>query len=81
MLSFKAQDGRYCRSWARAEQKGVACRTGNDWRIAATVSATSERNYRMAGGDSALMASVDAMIAGEPLDGDQERAAKVRGWR
>lgn len=81
MLSFKAQDGRYCRSWARAEQTGVACRTGNDWRIAATVAATPEGNYRMAGGDSALMASVDAMIAGEPLDGDQERAAKARGWR
>ncbi len=81
MLSFKAQDGRYCRSWALAEQKGVACRTGGDWRIAATVAATPEGDYRMASGDSALMASVDAMIAGEPLDADQERAAKARGWR
>ena len=81
ILSFKAQDGRYCRSWALAEQKGVACRTGDNWRITATVAATPEGNYRMAGGDSALMASVDAMIAGEPMDADQERAAKARGWR
>ena len=81
MLSFKAKDGRYCRSWALAEQEGVACRTDDNWRIAAIVSATPEGNYRMAGGDTALMASVDAMIAREPLDADEERAAKARGWR
>lgn len=81
MLSFKARDGRYCRSWELPEQKGVACRTGDTWRIAATVATTPGGNYRMAAGDSALMASVDAMIAGEPLNADQERAAKTRGWR
>lgn len=81
MLSFKAHDGRYCRSWALPEQKGVACRTGDNWRIEAAVAAMPEGNYRMAGGDSALMSSVDAMIAGEPLDAAEERAAKARGWR
>jgi hypothetical protein len=81
MLSFKSQDGRYCRSWALAGQKGVACRTGDDWRIAATVAAAPEGDYRMAGADPALMASVDSMIAGEPLDAEQERAAKGRGWQ
>ena len=81
MLSFKAQNGRYCRSWALAEQTGVACRTGDNWRIAAIVGATPQASYRMAGGNSALMASIDSMIAGEPLDADQERAVKARGWQ
>lgn len=81
MLSFKAKDGRYCRSWALATQKGIACHTGDDWQIAATVAAAPEGSYRMAGGDAALMTSVDSMIADELLDAEQERAAKEHGWR
>lgn len=80
-LSFKAQDGHYCRSWALAAQQGVACRSGNDWRIAATAAADDEGRYRMAGGDTGLMARIDSMIAGEPLDATQERAAKDRHWQ
>jgi hypothetical protein len=41
-----------------------------------------EGDYRMASaGDPRVMALVDDMIAGEPFDAAQEKAAKEKGWR
>ncbi len=34
-----------------------------------------------AGSDPTLAATIDSMIAGEPFDAAQEKAAKDAGWR
>ncbi|HWU26865.1 MAG TPA: zf-HC2 domain-containing protein [Rhizomicrobium sp.] len=85
-ISFKAKDGRYCRTFensgANAALSGLACRTGNAWSIVALAGVPRERSeYRMAGGmPEPVRAAVSQLIAGEALDGATERAARDRGW-
>ncbi|MCR5876768.1 anti-sigma factor [Phenylobacterium sp. J426] len=85
-LSFQANDGRYCRTFQSAPDRraGLACRDGGGWRLR-TVTAWAPANvdYRTAGVDTPpeVLAAVDALIAGEPLDAAAERAARARGWK
>lgn len=85
-LSFQASDGRYCRTFQSAPDRlaGLACRGDEGWRVR-TVTAWSPAasDYRTAGADipPEVLAGVDAIIAGDPLDAAAERAARARGWR
>jgi hypothetical protein len=86
-LSFKTADGRYCRTFqSRAERlAGLACREDGRW-VARTTTAFDAKgapDYRTAASDTppAVLAAVDATIAGEPLDARAERAARDKGWR
>ena len=88
-MSFRAQDGRYCRTFEsmRASQaisgliSGLACREPDAWvvRVATTEAAASGSHQQAAA--PAVMDMVDAIIAGEPLTADQERAARDHAWR
>lgn len=81
-LSFRAQDGAYCRSFTGTQLAGVACRAGSGWRLRyAAPTAPAEGDYRMAGNDPAEASAIAAMIAGEPLDAAAERKARAEGWR
>jgi hypothetical protein len=82
-LSFRAQDGAYCRSFTGTHLAGIACRSPAGWqlRYAAPAQAIPSGDYRMAGGDAAQTAVIATMIAGEPLDAAAERAARAAGWR
>lgn len=87
-LSFQASDGRYCRTFQSAPDRlaGLACRDAGDGWQARTVTAWAPPagpDYRTAGADTPpeVLAAVDAVIAGEPLDADAERTARERGWR
>ena len=82
-LTFRGRDGKMCRTWSAATQAGVACRADDTWAIKAltTVDAQDSDAYRMAGTDPKLMAEVDAMIVGSPLDSAQEAAARDNAWR
>ena len=87
-VSFRSADGRYCRTFQSEPDKlaGVACRQPRGW-VASTVTAWSapaqQAGYRTAGSETPppVLAAVDAMIAGEPLDAAGERAARDRHWR
>lgn len=81
-ISFRDRQGRLCRSWQAQAQEGIACRAGDGWAVTAALARTAEPggDYRMAAG-SPVAGLVDSMIAGEPLDAAQERAAQARGWR
>ena len=88
MVSFRAHDGRICRSWSLAAQSGIACRTGPRWQVTAAVAAPVEgkgghrSTYRMAAsGDPQLLTLIDGMIDGAPFDAAQEKQASHRGWR
>lgn len=85
-LSFRAKDGRYCRTFALAPQSmaGLACRDADGWHVAALSEATPEQGeLRLASTalPPSILAEVDARLEGEPLDADGERMARESGWR
>ena len=86
-LSFKAKDGRYCRTFQNAPDQlaGLACRRDGRW-VAQTTTAWAPQaaaDYRTAASavPPAVLAAVDAMSSGEVLDATAERAARDRGWK
>lgn len=85
-LSFKAKDGRYCRSFSTAATAGLACREADGaWalRQVAAVEAPAGGGMRQAATalPASVLAAVDASMAGEALNAEQERAARDAGWR
>ncbi|MBI1682586.1 anti-sigma factor family protein [Caulobacter hibisci] len=84
-VTFKSQAGRYCRTFQGQTQAGVACRAEGSWRVLAVSPAATAAGgqYRQAGSETpaAVMAVVDDMIAGAPLDAAGEAQAVKAGWR
>lgn len=84
-LSFKARDGRYCRTFAVDRTAGLACRQDKTWKVevAAQRPGAPDGDFRQAGSEipAPVLDRVDALIAGESLDADQEQAAMKAGWR
>lgn len=86
-FSFRARDGQYCRTFTHTEAdsgvSGLACETGGQWAVRVTASETAPGGaYRQAGSTAPqVLAAVDELIAGEPLEAAQEREARDRRWR
>ncbi|GGE17384.1 hypothetical protein GCM10011529_24880 [Polymorphobacter glacialis] len=84
VLTFRAHDGKLCRTWSAPTQAGIACRADDRWTIRTleTAQPGPGGDYRMASGNSPqVLAAVDAAMAGTPLDAAQEAAARARSWR
>jgi hypothetical protein len=87
-LSFRRRDGAYCRSFllrAPSPLAGVACREQDAWRmqvLAGALPGPAVGDYRPAAAamPAAVTGTVDALIAGEPLDAAAEAAARGRAW-
>lgn len=86
-LSFRTSDRLYCRTFESRRDRlaGVACREHGRWTaraLAAYQPPAASPDYKMAGASAspAVLAAVDALIAGEPLDAEAEAAARARGW-
>ncbi|MGD9598590.1 MAG: anti-sigma factor [Steroidobacteraceae bacterium] len=86
-LSFRAGTGEFCRTFdlrGAESLTGVACRRGGRWQIDAVMPADGDRRgaVRTAGSalTPALATVVEAMIAGDALDANEEAAARARGW-
>ncbi|BBF71014.1 anti-sigma factor [Sphingobium sp. 3R8] len=81
-LSFQRKGGGWCRSFDGAIA-GVACREGTGWQVQqALPGAGSQTAYRQASSaDARVMATVDALIDGAPVDAAGEKAAQAKGWR
>ena len=84
-ISFRAKDGQFCRTFeGRAESgvQGLACRDGDAWSIrVATATPHTSGDYVQAGDNAAVMNMMDALIAGDPLDAQQEEQARQQGWK
>ncbi|WP_327753524.1 anti-sigma factor [Sphingobium sp. SJ10-10] len=82
-LSFRRKGGGWCRSFEGQAVSGVACREGEGWQVQQLVpGAGQQMAYRQASsGDARIMATVDALIDGAPLDAAQEKTAKDKEWR
>ena len=84
-FTFRTQGGDWCRELAvssnAARNAAVACRRDGGWRVELVgIEAAAGEVYRPADGDSPVREAVDALIDGEPLEPDAERALVERGW-
>jgi hypothetical protein len=84
-VSFVAKDGNFCRSFMLPKMAGLACRSGDEWRIPVMASgaAGAAGDYRQAGSamPAAVLDAIDERIAGKTLDADDEGEARKRGWK
>jgi anti-sigma factor RsiW len=90
-LSFLAGSGDYCRTFALpgavSSTSGIACHHGKEWRVRTldqeSGGTAGDGKYRTAGSalSATVLKSVEAEIAGEPLDQAGERDARRRGWQ
>lgn len=85
-VSFKASDGRFCRTFqvhAKANVAGLACRDPSAWRVvAAAPDAGTDTTFRTAGSAPiAILQAAQSMMAGEAFDAQAEAQAKAHGWR
>jgi hypothetical protein len=83
-VSFRATDGHYCRSFTLGASAGLACRSGEAWRVAVLAEGAAQQGaYRQAGSalPAAVLDAIDQRIAGRALDAQAERAARARGWQ
>jgi hypothetical protein len=82
-LTFARQDGSLCRTYTTSEATGLACREGEEWRLALLAPSVPvrEREFQQASSSaSMIMGSVQDMISGEPMSTEQEREARNGGW-
>lgn len=81
-LTFQRKGGGWCRSFDGA-MAGVACREGGGWQVQQVLpGAGRETTYRQASSaDARVMATVDALMDGAPVDAVGEKAAVAKGWR
>jgi hypothetical protein len=86
-LTFKDQQGRYCRTFHSRPDSlaGLACRGEGAWQVRAATHWTpaDAPAYRTAASETPaeVLAAIDRTLSGEVLDAAQERAARDRGWR
>ncbi|MBV8033610.1 hypothetical protein [Roseateles sp.] len=85
-LSFRARDGRWCRTFTTGGSAGLACREADGaWALqqvaAADVAASGVMRQAASGLPASVLAAVDSAMAGEALNAEQERAARDAGWR
>jgi hypothetical protein len=84
-VSFRSVDNRYCRTFSGAAGAGLGCHGRSGWTVERFVAGgPSEPGgaYRQAASPSAeILAAAQNMMAGEPLDAEQERKALAQGWR
>ena len=77
-LTFRDAGGDLCRTFEQGAVGGIACATGEDWRLARLYGGVEAQSteFRQAGSASAaMMADAQAMMAGDPLDAAGEAAA------
>jgi hypothetical protein len=83
-VSFQAKDGNYCRSFTLGSASGLACRSGDAWRVPVLAEGEAGQGgaYRQAGSATpgAVLDAIDQRIAGSTLDATAERAARGHGW-
>ena len=84
LLSFRSEEGRYCRAFSGSAGGGIACHDDEGWKLEAVRKGSegASTDYRMAGaGDAEILALAQDMAAGPALDAEAEKSARAQGWR
>jgi hypothetical protein len=82
-ISFTSLDGAVCRTYQDAAHAGIACRDGEQWQVRLLAKVETGRAGVMQQANSApalVMSAAQEMILGEPMDAQQEQAARNAGW-
>ena len=83
-VTFRTSSGDICRSFDSSALAGIACQTGEAWRLRQTMSPEEgeSADYRQASSSSgAIMEAAQTMMAGAPMDANAERAARDKDWK
>jgi hypothetical protein len=85
ILTFEADDGRYCRTFrtreASAAAEGVACRSGTQWEVVAWDGTVDpDEGFRAASGSELLDDVMDRLGGGAALEVADERALIEQHW-
>ena len=85
ILTFEADDGRYCRAFRSHESgaaaEGVACRSGEQWEVVAWDGTVDpDEGFRSAGASELLDDVMDRLGGGAALEAADERALIERHW-
>lgn len=81
-LTFRAHNGRICRSFEAKTMAGVACRDAAGWTLAEVSSDHSgQGQYRMAGETPSQTAAIETLLAQGPYDAAAEAHLAKAGWR
>lgn len=86
-LSFANKQGDLCRQYLLVEKQtastNIACKKNNTWQLHASVQANeyNTQDYQAASKDQNLDKVIDGMIAGAPLNRDQEQSAILKQWQ
>ena len=84
-VSFVSKEGVYCRTFMLPTTAGLACRSGEEWRIPVLTNGAmgTASEYRQAGTalPAAVLEAIDDRIVGQALDIHAERAAQKQGWK
>ena len=88
VATFRNKTSEYCRAFntgAPQSVSGVACRADDGWRIQRLTQKHGEEatEYRQAATQlpTIVAQTVESMMSGDPLEADDEAAARARGWR
>ena len=85
-VTFRTSSGDTCRTFAAdgGALLGLACSDGGEWHVdmAMTSDGLPSTEFRMANVEipRAILSRIEGMIQGEPLDAEQEKAARDRHW-
>jgi hypothetical protein len=84
-VSFRGNDGQYCRSFALkdAGTAGLACRADGEWHVAVTAAGeASDGGVRQAASPpAAVLQAIEARMAGDALDAADEERAQRDDWK
>jgi len=86
-LSFANRDGDLCRQYLlikeQANSTNIACKENNNWRLLASIQVNdiNTQSYQTASKDQNLEQVIDGMIAGAPLNKEQEQNAILKQWQ
>jgi hypothetical protein len=85
ILTFEAEDGRYCRAFRVHESneaaEGVACRSGSQWQVVAWDGTVDpDEGFRAAGASELLDDVMDRLGGGAALEAADERALIEQHW-
>lgn len=84
LLSFRDQQGAFCRGYMAGHQSGIACHDARGWKLTMGFggSARQDGEFRQVGSaDAQLMETAQAMAPAGALDAEGELAAIRQGWR
>nr|WP_297347366.1 hypothetical protein [uncultured Glaciecola sp.] len=86
-LSFANQAGDLCRQYLlindQANSTNIACKENNNWHLHASIQTNdlNTQSYQTASKDQSLEQVIDGMIAGAPLNREQEQNAILKQWQ